>query len=147
MKDRRNELSEWFVHVKNLLDAGGIVEFAPQGHSMWPTLRPGRDVVRLVKSDCSKRGDIVLAVSDNPRGVYLHRLVDKRDGLCILMGDSNLFQQEVCTESQIIGKVVAISRNGRDVTSSVFDKAFRSLLRIPMPARRFIIRIINLFNH
>lgn len=140
-------MSEWFVHVKNLLDAGGIVEFAPHGHSMWPTIRPGCDVVRLVKSYCRKRGDIVLAISDNPRGVYLHRLVDIRDGLFILMGDSNLYQQEVCTESQVIGKVVAISRDGRDVTHSAIDRVYRSLLRIPMPARRFIIRIINLFNH
>lgn len=142
-----SEKLKWFYRVKSILDSGGIVEFNPVGYSMWPTIRPGKDVVSLQKSDCYRRGDIVLAISDNPEGVFLHRMVGVRDGMYILMGDSNLYQQEICTDGRLIGKVVTICRNGRDVTGSAIDNVFRSLLRIPMPARRFFIRIINQFNY
>jgi len=141
-----SEKLKWFYRVKSILESGGIVEFSPVGYSMWPTIRPGKDVVSLQKSDCYRRGDIVLAISDNPEGVFLHRVVGVRDGMYILMGDSNLYQQEICTEGRLVGKVVTICRNGRDVNGSATSWLLRGIYTLPVPVRRCFVRMINLLN-
>lgn len=137
-------LSEWARAVKENLDSGMTVEFSPKGFSMWPTLRPKKDTVCIQTSVAYSVMDIVLAVSDNPNGVFLHRIVRVERGRYILMGDSNLYQAESCSPQGILGKLVCVRRNGRDVTNSFSNRLFRLPHRAPPSLRRLFVRIINL---
>lgn len=96
----------------------GSVEIPISGGSMLPTLRPGRDRVRLAHSDRLRKGDIVLARVETPggEGVVLHRVVAIDGDRVTLMGDANLQQRERCPKSQILGKVTDIISNGNQST-------------------------------
>lgn len=134
----------WFDRVKSMLSSGDIVEFSPKGHSMWPALRPGQDIISIRSADEYSRSDIVLALCDRPHGVFLHRIMKFQDGKVILMGDSNLYQIETCVPKNIVGKVVAISRNGHDISGSVTARLLSYVHRLPAPLRRLAVRILNL---
>lgn len=140
------EKLKWFQQVRSILESGSTVEFAPLGYSMWPTIRPKRDVVRVAKADVYGKSDIVLAISDNPEGVFLHRIVGIGEDKYILMGDSNLFQQEVCSHSQVIGRAVEIGRDGRNVIDSATNRMLRGIYILPPAVRRCFVRMVNLLN-
>ena len=138
------EMGAWFKSVRELLLAGHIVELAPRGYSMWPTLSPDTDTIYLKQAKHYRPSDIVLASSTRPRGIFLHRIVSMRPDGAILMGDSNLYQTEICTSDEIIGKVVGITRHGREVSASPIHRLLTLIHRLPRPLRRVAIRIMNL---
>lgn len=133
----------WFGKVKTILSAGGVVEFTPRGHSMWPAILPETDTVRVISSPEYRPSDIVLALCVNPPGVFLHRISRIESGEAVLMGDSNLRQTEQCPLENIAGKVIAVSRNGRDVYRSPVSCLLARIQRLPAPLRRFAVRILN----
>lgn len=134
----------WFGKVLEIVSEEGVlVEFIPQGYSMWPALRPGRDTVLLKRAAAYRRGDIVLARCDAPHDVVLHRIVSVEDGRAVLMGDSNLFQTETCLLGAIAGKVTAISRDGRDITRSASTRLLGAVQRLPATLRRAVVRTLN----
>lgn len=136
---------QWFGRVKEILAGGGTVEFSPTGYSMWPALRPGTDMVRLSAAPRYRTGDMVLAQCAPPHGVVLHRIAAMRpDGLVTLAGDSNLYRTETCRTADIIGRVTAILRGGRDVSAAPQARLLAMIQRLPGPLRRTAVRIINL---
>lgn len=141
-RDADTGVGEWYDRVRKLLDSGRTVEFSPKGYSMWPTLVPGRDVVRLVRCPSPQIGDIVLARrGDN---AVLHRIIEIRDGEYILRGDSNLYQTETCPATDIAGRVECVMRGGRDISDSLRIRILAAIQRMPVPVRRLAVRIINL---
>ena len=135
-------MSAWVSEVQGLLEAGRTVAFAPRGMSMWPTLRPASDMVYIEPRQKYYRMDMVLAVADNPKGVFLHRVVRAEGDRYVLMGDANLYQTEECTRQSILGKVVRIRRGEQDVTSSPSTRLLRAMHRLPGPLRRLLVRIL-----
>lgn len=144
---RADEAMAWFGNVRGLLSAGGSVEFAPRGYSMWPTIRPGKDTVCLRAVADYRVSDIVLAACDNPPLLVLHRIVRLLPDGAVLRGDSNLYQTETCTFDGIAGRVTAISRDSRDVSSSVSTRLLAMLQRFPALVRRPAVRILNLWKN
>ncbi len=138
------EMGAWFESVRELLLAGHIVELTPRGYSMWPTLSPDTDTIYLKQAKHYRPSDIVLASSTRPRGIFLHRIVSMDTDGAILMGDSNLYQTEICTSGEIIGKVVGITRRGREVSTSLIHRLLTLIHRLPRPLRRVAVRIMNL---
>lgn len=137
-------LEAWFGRVKQLLADGGLVSFTPKGYSMWPTLRPASDLVYLRAAADYRRGDIVLAQCQGAQsGVVLHRVKAIADGRATLMGDSNLWQTEVCDVGDIVGKVVSIERRGCDVTDSMATRLASTVQRLPDPLRCLVVRAAN----
>lgn len=136
--------AEWFGRVREILAAGSSAEFEPKGYSMWPALRPGSDTVRLSPAPAYRRGDIVLALCDGACGVVLHRIAAVGDGRATLMGDSNLYQTEMCRTADILGRVTAVIRRGRDVSASPAMRLQALIQRLPAPLRRTVVRIINI---
>lgn len=142
---------ELYRLVGEQLLADKAVEIPVSGGSMLPTLRPGRDRVRLERRDIYRKGDIVLARTDF--GVMLHRIVAIDGDNAILMGDANLERRERCHMSDIAGVATAIitprgeRRPGsrlkallqNPVSASKFlGKGKRFLWRCSAPARRHI---------
>lgn len=137
----------WFENVRRVLSSGSLVEFSPKGYSMWPALRPERDTVTVGRAAAYRPGDIVLALCDSPYGVILHRIARTEGNRIILMGDSNLFQTETCAPGAIAGKVLAIRRDGRDVSRSALTRLSGAIQRLPAGLRRLAVRILSKSRH
>lgn len=142
-RNTHTDLSEWVKNVRRHLIAGETVSFSPLGFSMWPALKPKKDTVYIESQSVYSRMDIVLAECENPKGVFLHRIIRIESGKYILMGDSNIFQTEVCTRQGILGKVVCIRRGNRDVTDSVVNKLLCVIHNLSPGLRRLMVRILN----
>ena len=145
-RDARAGLWRWTEEVRKLLQAGETVEFTPKGLSMWPTLRPKTDTVCVRPTAEYARMDIVLAATEGPAGVVLHRVMRKEGGTYTLMGDANLYQTETCTEQEILGKVVTIRRNGKNVTAGTANRLLRRVHASSPALRRTMVRIMNLIR-
>lgn len=142
VRDADTGVGEWYDRVRKLLESGRTVEFSPKGYSMWPTLEPGRDVVRMAHCPSPQAGDIVLARWDGK--VVLHRVTAIRGGEYILRGDSNLYQTETCPATDIAGRVECVMRGGRDISDSLRIRILVAIQRMPVAVRRLAVRIIKL---
>ena len=100
--------------ISSLLLDGYKVRFYIKGRSMLPLLKEGRDLVELRSTNEINKGDIVLA-QVAPMRYVLHRIISKKGEELILMGDGNLNTIERCLCSDVVGKVVLIIRNGRQI--------------------------------
>ena len=93
---------------------GGSYCLVVTGWSMSPTLKPGRDAVRLTRSRKPRWGDIVF-VPRRCGGYMLHRVVKLLPGGgAVLSGDGQTWLEEV---DEIIAVAEAIRRNGKWVSS------------------------------
>jgi signal peptidase I len=103
--------------VSEVLGRGNSVRFRAKGTSMHPTIREGEVVtVEPVQPAGIRRGDIILYRSG--RGVFAHRVVrvTRRVGgsvALLLRGDASQTCDEPVKGSAVLGRVVAVERNGR----------------------------------
>lgn len=135
----------WLQEVEHVLASGADVEFSPLGYSMWPALRPASDTVRVVPAPPCRVGDMVLARCADPAGVFLHRVVAVGPAdAYVLMGDSNLYQREVCPASAIVARVVSVTRRGRDVTGSLSSTLLRRMALLSPAPRRLCVRLLSI---
>lgn len=100
--------------LRPMLREGKSVRIRIKGMSMYPMLRDGRDVAVIRRTDIPALGEVVLAEVQKGRYV-LHRIIGKEGDRLILMGDGNLIASEECMLRDVMGKVVMIMRNGREV--------------------------------
>ena len=82
-----------YDEVAALLAENREVSFRAIGNSMLPFIRGGVDVVHMVGPDKLKRGDVVLARTDDAQ-VVLHRVISIDGDTVALMGDGNLCRIE-----------------------------------------------------
>ncbi|OFV81495.1 MAG: signal peptidase I [Acidobacteria bacterium RBG_13_68_16] len=105
--------------VSDLLRRGHSVRFRAKGGSMHPTIREGEAItVAPARPDAIKRGDVVLYRSG--RGVIAHRVtrvVRDPDGTLAFIprGDSSTTRDEPVDQSAVLGRVVAVERDGREL--------------------------------
>jgi signal peptidase I len=144
--------------VAALTASGHAVRFRAPGHSMHPTIRSGEVInVRPIAGADARVGDILLYRS--PGGVTAHRLVRVHDrrperssaprslprgrpAVLILRGDNSCCCDAPVESDRILGKVIAVERNGRDVDPSglrarlIFHlrRLLRGILSVPGPA-------------
>lgn len=121
--------------IASLLDEGREVSFRPEGNSMLPFFRGGKDTVVLRKQPQVKVGDIVLAPY---KGRYvLHRIIKADGDRLTLMGDGNLSGTEHCRAADVIGTVVYIEKEGKGRKAPGSGRLWRALL----PFRRILLGI------
>lgn len=112
--DKRTIANEILLEdAAELMREGREVTFTPLGNSMLPFIRGGKDAVRLRKKPSTAIGDIILVRL--PGRYVLHRLIHKEGNRLTLMGDGNIRGTEHCTEEDVLGTVIAILRNGKEV--------------------------------
>jgi signal peptidase I len=109
-----------FVEVAtDLLRRGHSVRFRAKGGSMHPTIREGEAItVAPVEPAAIRCGDVMLYCSG--RGVTAHRVtrvVRGADGALAFIprGDSSTTRDEPVDQSAVLGRVVAVERDGRTV--------------------------------
>lgn len=110
--------SKPFVDVATeLLSRGYRVRFRAEGASMHPTIRAGETITVEPRSEIAV-GDI--AFYRAKRGLIAHRVVEIRQWngnarLLLTRGEDTGSTDEAVREHQILGRVVAVERNGRSI--------------------------------
>ena len=134
----------FFIEVNRMLSKGCRVTMRPQGDSMIPFIKGGRDSVVLQKTKEVDTGDIVLAHIPE-KGYVLHRIYKMEGEQLVLMGDGNLRATERCRKEDVLGKVVRILRDGRYVESSSFAERLKARCwRRLLPLRRYLLFVCRL---
>lgn len=112
--------------MREKLELGGTVTFTPNGTSMEPMLRDGKDVVVLKKASGRLRlFDIPLYRRENGQYV-LHRVIDYgNDGSYVMCGDNQFAREKGIRDDQIIAVMTAFYRKGISYTpESILYKVY-----------------------
>lgn len=98
--------------IAAILADGKIVRFEAGGDSMYPLIRSGdRLLVEPVAPRALRRGDVVLARLD--RGLTAHRIVRIDGDTITTRGDNCGVDDPPFTRAQLLGRVRAVERDGR----------------------------------
>ncbi len=116
---------------RELFEQGKSVRFEARGWSMRPLIRNGDFITASpVDSTSIKVGDIVFYIAGNNR-VLVHRIIGLRrnngEMIVLIKGDACFGLLDKVDSRNVLGKVVAIERNGRKKT---LDTAWQRLLSL-----------------
>ena len=109
---------------EEVLDKDGELIFTNVGYSMYPLIKQREDVLRIVKSDTYKKGDIVLYKSEIDHYV-LHRVLKIKKDKIILAGDYNYWKDKPIVKEQVLGKLISIKKKDGQVIDLSKDKKAR----------------------
>jgi hypothetical protein len=127
--------------MEEMLESGGSVNFNPRGTSMLPTLRNDGDRVVIVKpKEMLKKYDLPLYIRQDGSFV-LHRVVRKpQNGIYTMCGDNQWVLEKGVKHEQIVGVVVSLCRNGKEISTD--NKLYKIYVRLwvaIMPIRHIVI--------
>lgn len=113
---------------EEMLDRNGYLVYTNVGISMMPLLRQGKDVMEIRKKGserCKKYDAVLYKVKDK---YILHRIIKVRKNDYVIVGD-NCFRKEYgIKDSQILGVLTGIVRNGKHI--AVTDKKYRCYVHL-----------------
>ena len=109
---------------EEVLDKDGELIFTNVGYSMYPLIKEREDVLRIVKSDTYKKGDVVLYKSEIDHYV-LHRILKIKKDKVILAGDYNYFKDKPITKDKILGVLRSITKKDGKIIDLSKDKKTR----------------------
>lgn len=145
-KTNELQLEQLMPLIREQLDLGKQVILSPNGKSMLPMLRPGRDSVVLSPITGElKKYDIPLYQRDSGQYV-LHRIVKAAESYT-LVGDGQLCVEKGVRRDQIIAVVTSFIRNGKKHSVNDFwYGAYCRLWHWTRPLRRLLYGVIRLFR-
>ena len=112
----RPSATELFENIRQFLHDGCFASFTVTGNSMWPLLRHGKD--HVVLEPCAektlKKGDVVLFMPEQGR-YLLHRIDWVRERQFRTAGDGNCFRDGIFNQDCVVGRVVALVRDGKEI--------------------------------
>ena len=97
------------IKFEEVLNKDGELIFTNVGYSMYPLIKQREDILRIVKTDTYKKGDIVLYKS-NVDHYVLHRILKIKKDKIILAGDYNYFKDKPITKNMILGLLTTITK-------------------------------------
>jgi hypothetical protein len=110
----------FFDTVVDLLDRGYAVRFRAPGRSMLPTIGEEEPIiVEPVTPEAVRRGDIILY--SHGKTVTAHRVVGidrhgrEDEAVFTLRGDAARLCDEPVRSGQVLGRVIAVERDGRTI--------------------------------
>lgn len=107
---QKNELQSMGEVLKTNEEASSLT----QGYSMYPMLRPHKDIVTVSRVNGElKKGDVVLYPGENGKFI-LHRIMRIKRNDFIIRGDNNFFT-EIVPKEKIIGKLKEFYRGGKRI--------------------------------
>lgn len=137
---RRKPQIQYYT-FEDMLAIHGYVVYTCVGVSMMPMLRPRKDIVEIRPlTTRPKKYDVVLY---KRKGQYiLHRILKVLpDGGYYIAGDHNTFVERDVTDEMILGKMVRVLRNGKDVRLA--DWRYRLYVHLwcdVYPVRMFLLK-------
>jgi signal peptidase I len=140
------------IHViEALLSGGHSVRFRAPGWSMHPTIRNGEIItVAPLGESPIQVGDVVLY--RRGRAAIAHRVIrvqsaSGRSGAFVLRGDAALSCDRPIQLAQVLGRVLAIERDGRgvrlDLLGPAWSRALGYILRVGREARTKAANFVN----
>ena len=104
--------------AEEALCAGKTLHIKPEGISMLPLVKAGRDSVYItsIAFEEAKRGDIVLYRNEHHL-LVLHRLVKKTPTAFYTVGDNQLISAGPYNKEALIGKMIGMERKGKYLDS------------------------------
>lgn len=111
----------FFRELLEQMREGKEVRMRAKGWSMLPLIWDDRDVLHLAapSEDTISRGRIVLVRMGDGRYV-VHRIVAIEGSRIVLRGDGNPYQVEYVHRDKVLGELVGIRRNGKEMNSRSF---------------------------
>jgi signal peptidase I len=134
-----------------VLRSSGCLRLQVTGWSMVPTIFPGDTlVIEEASSACVGKGDIVLFSRD--RRLFVHRVLEKSgcagDLKITTQGDGMLCSDPPVPNSQLLGKVAFVEREGRCFEPAkrlgLTGRAVAALVRRSSSAARVIVGVHNM---
>ncbi len=123
------KLEELLPTIEEILKSGGTATFTPNGNSMHPMLKSGRDTVTLKKAELPlKKYDLPLYRLKNGKFI-LHRVIGKNKNGYIMRGDNLLKKEYDITDDMIVGVVVSFNRKSKDYSVKSFRYRLYCMLR------------------
>ena len=108
---------------EEVLEKDGELIFTNVGYSMYPLIKQREDILRIVKTDTFKKGDIILYKS-NVDHYVLHRILKIKKDKIITAGDHNPRKDKPITREQVLGKLVSIKKkDGKEIDLAKDKKA------------------------
>ena len=108
---------------EEVLEKDGELIFTNVGYSMYPLIKQREDILRIVKTDTFKKGDIILYKS-NVGHYVLHRILKIKKDKIITAGDHNYRKDQPITKEQVLGKLVSIKKkDGKEIDLDKDKKA------------------------
>ena len=142
-KDSSNQ-----IDMEQLLQDGNILKLKPQGYSMYPLFIPGRDeaLIQQAALESLRKNDVVLYRRDS--GILvLHRICRITDNGFYLVGDNQREVEGPLRPSQIIGRLVAFVRDGKEISvRQPFYRFLSSLWLFLLPVRPLCFRLSAFFR-
>ena len=109
---------------EDILNKDGELIFTNVGYSMYPLIKQREDVLKIIKSDSYRRGDVVLYKSSDEQYV-LHRILKIKQDKVILAGDHNHFKDKPIEKSAILGVLSTITQKDGKIIDLNKDKRAR----------------------
>ena len=109
---------------EDVLNKDGELIFTNVGYSMYPLIKEREDILRIVKTDDYKKGDVILYKSEIDHYV-LHRILKIRKDRIILAGDHNYWKDKPITRDKVLGKLLTITKKSGEVIDLSKDKKAR----------------------
>ena len=111
------------IKFEEVLEKDGELIFTNVGYSMYSLIKQREDILRIVKTDDYKKGDIILYKS-NVDHYVLHRILKIKKDKIITAGDYNYFKDKPITKEQVLGKLISIKKkNGKEIDLTKDKKA------------------------
>ncbi len=144
IKKEKIELSSLYPTIAEVLEKGGTFLLYPNGRSMLPTIRPGKDAVYLSTPSQLRKGEMILYRRQNGSFV-LHRIVAiKEDGTYVLRGDNQYYDENGIFPSQIIAVVRRYTRDKKEIDcTSLSHRLYLCRRNLSYPFRKFCFRIAS----
>ena len=126
---------------KRELETHGRIIYTNVGTSMMPLLRQNRDIMIIEKPNGRlKKYDVPLYVRPDGKHV-LHRILKVREKDYVICGDHCTDKEYGITDSQIIGVLTGVIKDGREISLDSFSyKLYYHLWCDFFPIRVFLIK-------
>ena len=112
------------IKFEEVLQKEGELIYTNVGYSMYPLIKQREDVLKIIKTDDYKKGDIVLYKSNIDHYV-LHRILKIKKDKIILAGDHNYSKDQPITKDKILGLLITITKKNGKVIDLKKDKKMR----------------------
>ena len=129
------------ISFEEVLNKDGELYFTNVGYSMYPLIKQREDILRIVKTNDVKKGDIILYKSSIDHYV-LHRILKIKKEQIITAGDYNYFKDQPIDINQVLGKLVSIKKkNGKEIDFSKDKKARKFFYTNFFPIKAFFQKV------
>jgi len=119
--------------LRAVLDKGKPFRFRAKGFSMSPFIKDNDVITVFPLTDASIRsGDVVAFIRPEMKKLVIHRVVWRKGEYFHIKGDNIPHTDELIPETNILGRIVRVERNGKEVFFGLGPERFLIALLVRM---------------